>query len=149
MSDEQPSEKRSKYQNSLIEELARAEADKQALIQEFSNSLPKEWSPDDLKEKVTKLMGKAFARVAKTIDDDLNPALAYKAAKDVIDIGIGRVVITDANDPDREIKELLKSLKPQTEVEKVLDKVKADHLDGERKNSRDEVKKNESEDDGA
>jgi hypothetical protein len=104
-----------KYIKALNEEKARASAEKQALIEEFSKSIPMEWSPEDLKEKMYGLIAKAYARISQTIDNDDEPALAFQASKYVMGIGIGATKITDANDPNKEFKELLANLAPKKE----------------------------------
>lgn len=105
------------YIKALNEEKARSSAEKQALIEEFSKSIPAEWSPDDLKEKMRDLLAKAYARISQTIDDDNEPALAFQASKYVMGIGIGATRITDANDPNKEFKELLEALTPKKDAE--------------------------------
>jgi hypothetical protein len=119
------------YIKKILEEKAKAEADRDAIIQEFSKTLPEEWTPEDLKDKVRDLLGEAYARIKVTINCD-NEALAYKAAKDVFDIGIGRIAISDQNDPNKQFEDFVKSLKPKTEDEKVIDKV----IQAERKRNK-------------
>lgn len=100
----------SKFVNRLIAEQARLQAEKQALIEEFTKSIPGEWSPDDLKIKLKDLLAKAYARLSQSIDNDDEPALAFQAAKFVWLQGIGAIKITGENDPDKELNELLKKL---------------------------------------
>jgi len=114
MGDNPNTPEQSAFINSLIQERARLEAEKKALIEEFSQSIPKEWSPDDLKEKFKDLLAKAYARISLTIDDEDNPALAFQAAKYAMGIGIGSVKISDDNDPNKEFKNLLEKLTPNT-----------------------------------
>jgi hypothetical protein len=104
-----------RYIRQLNEEKARSEAEKKALIEEFSKSIPTEWSPEDLKEKMRDLLGKSYARISQTIDDDDEKALAFQAAKYVMGIGIGATKITGDNDPNKEFKELLAGLAPKTQ----------------------------------
>ncbi len=99
-----------RYIKALNEEKARSAAEKQALIEEFSKSVPAEWSPDDLKEKMRDLLAKSYARISQTIDNDDEPALAFQASKYVMGIGIGATKITDDNDPNKEFIELVKGL---------------------------------------
>ncbi len=99
-----------RYIRALNEEKARSAAEKQALIEEFSKSVPAEWGPDDLKEKMRDLLAKSYARISQTIDNDDEPALAFQASKYVMGIGIGATKITDANDPNKELVDLLAGL---------------------------------------
>lgn len=100
------------YIKQLIAEKAKAEAEKNAIIAEFTKSVPAEWTPDDLKEKLKDLLAKAYARISVTIDDDENPSIAYKAAWDVMKVGMGQIAITDANDPNKEFMDFLKAMQP-------------------------------------
>ncbi len=104
-----------KYIRALNEEKARSTAEKQALIEEFSKSIPAEWSPDDLKEKMRDLLAKSYARISQTIDNDDEPSLAFQASKYVMGIGIGATKITDDNDPNKELVELLTGLQKKPE----------------------------------
>ena len=104
------------YIKALNEEKARSSAEKQALIEEFSKSIPAEWSPEDLKDKMRELLAKAYARISQTIDDDNEPALAFQASKYVMGIGIGATKITDANDPNKEFVEFMKTLQKQPDA---------------------------------
>ena len=98
------------YIKQIIEERARNEAEKKALIEEFTKTIPLEWTPEDLKEKMMNLLASSYARIAQTINDDDNPAIAYKAAWDVMKVGMGQIAITDSNDPNKEFMDLLKGL---------------------------------------
>lgn len=103
-----------KYIKALNEEKARSAAEKQALIEEFTKTVPLEWSPEDLKEKMYHLVAKAYACISLTIDNQDEPALAFQASKYVMGIGIGATKITDANDPNKEFTELIKGLAKKT-----------------------------------
>jgi len=103
------------YIKKLLEEQARTEAEKKALIEEFTKSIPAEWSPEDLKEKVKDLLAQSYARIAQTINSD-NESLAFKAATYAFDIGIGKIAIKDTN--ESEFEAFIKTLKPKSAAEK-------------------------------
>ena len=105
------------YIKQIIEERARNEAEKKALIEEFTKTIPLEWTPEDLKEKMMNLLASSYARIAQTINDDDNPAIAYKAAWDVMKVGMGQIAITDNNDPNKEFMDLLKGLQAPEEID--------------------------------
>lgn len=109
-------DEKDQYIQSLLEERARAQAEKEALIAEFTNSIPAEWSPEDLKEKIRDLLAKAYARISQTIDNADEPALAFQAAKYVFQFGVGAAKITDDNDPNKELNQLLSDLVPKKDI---------------------------------
>lgn len=104
----------SKYNNSLVAEIAKLEADKQAIIEEFLKTVPEEWTADDIKKKVRDdLLPTAWARMTTILKTTENETLASNLAWKIIGLAIGQVKITDENDPGRsELAELLKSISP-------------------------------------
>lgn len=102
------------YVNALIAEIAQQQADKEAIIQEFLNTVPVEWTADDIKKKVRDdLLPTAWARMTTILKTTENETLASNLAWKIIGLAIGQVKITDENDPGRsELAELLKSISP-------------------------------------
>lgn len=104
-----------KYRRLFLEEQAKGEADRKALVEEFAKAIPKEYSPDDVKEKIRELMADAWASLKYLVNSADKESVRFAAAKYVFDIGIGQIKINDENDPDKQLVDLLQGLKKDTE----------------------------------
>ena len=103
------------YIKELTDELSRQKAEKDAIIKEFTQELKakKEWTPEDLQRKFLQLMPDAYATIRQVVlDGDNTDTLKFKAAQYITSICIGVLKITDDNDPDKDLKDLINSLKP-------------------------------------
>lgn len=98
------------YRKLFLEEQTRNELDRKAIQEEYKRSVPKDYSPEDIKEKVRELMAEAFASLKELITSAEKESVRFAASKYVFDIGIGQVKITDENDPDKALVDLLKGL---------------------------------------
>jgi hypothetical protein len=98
------------YRRLFIEEQARSEADRRALVEEFEKAIPVDYSPEDVKEKIRDLMKDAYATLGHLIKSADKESVRFAAAKYVFDIGIGQIAINDDNDPNKVLVDLLKEL---------------------------------------
>lgn len=97
------------YIQELLTEQARREADYKAIVEEFKNNVTKDYSPEDIKEKIRELMAEAYGTLRELLDAE-KETVRFQAAKYIFDIGIGQIKVTDENDPDKVLAELLKDL---------------------------------------
>jgi hypothetical protein len=97
------------YRKLFLEEQTRNELDRKAIMEEYKRSVPKDYSPEDIKEKIRELMAEAFATMKRLMTAE-KESVQFAAAKYVFDIGIGQVKISDENDPDKALVDLLKQL---------------------------------------
>lgn len=104
------------YINSLKEEIAREQAFRQSVIEEFKEAVTttKEFTPEDLKKRFYALLPIAFERLSELINNAESEAVQLSAAKYVFSIATGTVKITGDNDPDAKLAELLGSLVTNT-----------------------------------
>lgn len=99
------------YRKMFIEEQARGEADRKALIEEFAKAIPADYSPEDIKEKIRELMKEAYATLKELVMHAEKESIRFAASKYVFDIGIGQIKVNDDNDPNRVLVDLLTELK--------------------------------------
>lgn len=103
------------YIKELTDQLNRQKAETQAVIKEFTQELKdkKEWTTEDLQRKFLSLMPDAFATIRECVlTGDNTDGLRFKAAQYITSICIGTLKITDDNDPDKDLKDLINALKP-------------------------------------
>lgn len=99
------------YVNALKQEIARSEAEREALVQEFSRDIAqREYSPDDLKKKFAELLPTAYERMIYLLNNATSEAVQLSVAKYIFNVAIGHIKITAENDPDGDLKELLGAL---------------------------------------
>lgn len=112
----EPSDK-DKYLASLQEELAREKARSQALVEEFKVELStnEDFSPDDLKKRFRQLLGAAWEKAVYLLDNAESEATQWQVAKYIFGVGLGQIQITDTNDPNKALNDLLNELVTKTE----------------------------------
>jgi ribosomal protein RSM22 (predicted rRNA methylase) len=98
------------YIKELLAEQAQREADYIAIREEFKKTVVKDYSPEDVKEKIRELMAEAYGTLRELLDAE-KETVRFQAAKYIFDIGIGQIKITDANDADKLFADLLTDLK--------------------------------------
>jgi hypothetical protein len=106
------------YAKMLANEEARHEAEKKALIEEFSKVIKEEWSAEDIKEKLTELMPNAYASLQHLILNAESESVRAGLIKYIFNIALQDLAPKDADiTPDQEFKKLLGDLatKPKAE----------------------------------
>lgn len=100
------------YIEKLKAEIAKEQAFRKAVVEEFKESVEsnKEFSPEDLKKRFYALLPTAFARLTYLINNAESEAVQLGAIKYVFNIATGQIAITNTNDPDAKLAELLTSL---------------------------------------
>lgn len=98
------------YIKELLAEQAQREADYACLVEEFKKNVTQDYSPEDVKEKIRELMADAYATLKELVTTAEKETVKFAAAKYIFDIGIGQIKVTDENDPDKQLVELLKDL---------------------------------------
>ena len=100
------------YVNQLKAEIAREQAFRIAVVEEFKESVSsdKDFSAEDMKKRFYALLPTAFERLTYLIGNAESEAVQLSAIKYVFGIATGQVAITDANDPDAKLRELLTTL---------------------------------------
>jgi hypothetical protein len=101
------------YVKELQAELARRDAEREALIAEFTETISdaKEWSPEDLRKKFNTLLATAHTHMLNMLDNTDSDAVRWSIVKFIFSVGLGVVRITDDNSPDKDLITLLESLK--------------------------------------
>lgn len=108
------------YIKELKEEIARAEAEKQALVEEFKESIKDGWNKEKIREKIGDLLPTAYESLADLILNAESEAVRAGLIKYVFSI----VVDLDPTppptpeDPDKEFKVLLAALAEKDKNEK-------------------------------
>jgi hypothetical protein len=112
------SSEKDQYVKSLQEELAREKARSQALVEEFKVELAtnEDFSPEDLKKRFRQLLGAAWEKAIYLLDNAESEATQWQVAKYVFSVGLGSIKITDDNDPDKALNDLLEDLIKKKEV---------------------------------
>jgi hypothetical protein len=100
------------YINQLKAEIAREQEFRKAVVEEFKESInsDKEFSPEDMKKRFFALLPTAFERLTFLINGAESEAVQLSAIKYVFNIATGQIAITNTNDPDAKLAELLSSL---------------------------------------
>lgn len=101
------------YVNTLKAELAKEQAYRKAVVDEFKDALTsneKDFSPEDLKKKFYALLPTAYERLTYLMNNADSEAVQLGAIKYVFNIATGQVKITGDNDPDAKMTELLSQL---------------------------------------
>lgn len=100
------------YINTLKAEIAKEQAFRKSVIEEFKESIEsdKEFSPEDMKKRFYQLLPTAFERLTHLIGNAESEAVQLSAIKYVFNIATGQIAITNTNDPDAKLAELLSSL---------------------------------------
>lgn len=102
------------YVNELKSEIARGEAERKALIEEFRKDIvEREYSPEDLKTKIKDLLPTAYERLVYLLNNSDSESVQLSTAKYIFNIAIGAVKITAENDPDGDLQKLLDALVPE------------------------------------
>ena len=103
---------RERYLQSLQEELARERARSQALIEEFKVELAtnEDFSPEDLKKRFRGLLGQAWEKAIYLLNNAESESTQWQVAKYIFGVGLGNIKITDDNDPNKALNDLLDEL---------------------------------------
>jgi len=103
---------KSSYVAQLQEELARERARRQALVEEFKNDLnnAEDFSPEDLKKRFKQLLAIAWERANDLIVNAESESVQWAVCKYVFQVGLGQMKITDDNDPDKAVNDLINEL---------------------------------------
>lgn len=98
------------YVNKLQDELRSEKAAREALVEEFKETITNEFSPEDLKKKFKELLPDAYSTLMYLLRNGESESVRAGVAKYIFNVSMGAIKITDANDPDGELKELLEVL---------------------------------------
>ena len=100
------------YVKTLQAEIARKDAEKEAILSEFRTAISSnaEWSPEDLKTRFNVLLERAYDRMVTLLDNADSEAVQFSICKFIFSVGFGTVKVTDENVPDKELKDLLAAL---------------------------------------
>jgi len=100
------------YAKMLATEEARHEAEKKALVEEFSKQLKEEWTAADIKTKLVELMPQAYASLQFLINNAESEGVRAGLIKYIFNIALQDLAPKgDSNDPDSELTKLLADLK--------------------------------------
>ena len=94
----------------LATEEARHEAEKQALIEEFSKTIKEEWSPEDIKEKLVELMPQAYASLQYLIMNADSESVRAGLIKYIFNLALADLAPANTDNPDKEFAALLGDL---------------------------------------
>jgi DNA-directed RNA polymerase subunit F len=111
------------YVSQLKQELARSNAERQALVEEFRKDISdRAFTPEDLKTKFADLLPKAYDRLTFLLENSDSESVQLSAVKYIFDVAMGKVKITGDNDPDGAIKDLLEAIIPKTAKNRSVNK---------------------------
>jgi hypothetical protein len=99
------------YAAELLKEEAKHEAEKQAIIEEFTVKLKEEWSADDIKEKLEQLMPEAYASLKHLIQFAESEAVRAGLIKYIFNIALQQLAPGGDADPDNALQKLLEELR--------------------------------------
>lgn len=101
----------SEYASMLAQEEARHQAEREALVEEFAKQLKEEWTPEDIKNKLTELMPQAFARLQYLLNNADSESVQAGLVRYVFGVALqGLAPGGGTTDPDDEFKKLLGDL---------------------------------------
>lgn len=100
------------YVKQLEEEVAREKARSEALVQEFRESVEaaEEFSPEDLKKKFNGLLVDAWEQTVALMQTAESESVRWNICKFIFGVGMGQLKITDDNDPNKEVNDLINDL---------------------------------------
>lgn len=100
------------YAQMLAAEEARHTAEKEALVQEFTQQLKEEWTPEDIKEKIEELLPEAYASLRYLINNADSESVRANLVKYIFGVALQDLQPPSdtAADPDNEFKKLLGDL---------------------------------------
>lgn len=101
------------YVKSLQSEVARVEAEKKAIVQEFEKVIKEEWTPELIREKIrTEILPSAWISLQDLILNSESDSTRSGLIKWAFEFA-SRPTANPDEDPDQELTQLLKQLAPK------------------------------------
>lgn len=101
----------SEYASMLAQEEARHDAEKKALVEEFTKQLKEEWSPEDIKEKLVELMPQAYASLSHLVNNADSESVRAGLIKYIFNLALQDLApVSPGDGADDEFRKLLGDL---------------------------------------